>query len=401
MRFLFPLISLFTTLYGNVPLKVNHPFPTHIHYKQSISPSGYRQDQLDKNTFNFYKIWKRDFLVKEENYYRVATDKKDKSRTVSEGQGYGMLIVAYFAGSDPEAQKIFNGLYRFSRKYPSAICPTFMTWQIPVKKGESDSAFDGDADIAYALLLADKQWGSKGDINYKKEAYKILDAILKFTVGKESHLPLLGDWVNQNGKKYNQYTTRTSDFMISHFRTFSKIHKDSRWIQMIHATQKAMQQIQNLPQNKSTLIPDFIYYNKIKKEFQPTQKHFLEEEDNSYYYNACRIPWRVGTDALLNNNPTSQRISQKMLYWVWLKSQKKPENIKSGYTLEGKPIGNYPSTAFIAPFGVAAKNNLHMQDFLDAIYDYIKDRHENYYEDSINLICQLIITNNYWDPAQY
>jgi hypothetical protein len=170
---------------------------------------------------------------------------------------------------------------------------------------------------------------------------------------------------------------------------------------MIHATQKAMQQIQNLPQNKSTLIPDFIYYNKIKKEFQPTQKHFLEEEDNSYYYNACRIPWRVGTDALLNNNPTSQRISQKMLYWVWLKSQKKPENIKSGYTLEGKPIGNYPSTAFIAPFGVAAKNNLHMQDFLDAIYDYIKDRHENYYEDSINLICQLIITNNYWDPAQY
>jgi len=42
-----------------------------------------------------------------------------------------------------------------------------------------------------------------------------------------------------------------------------------------------------------------------------------------------------------------------------------------------------------------------MQEFLDSLYDYIKTRHENYYEDSINLLCQLLITNNYWDPANY
>ena len=398
----FPLLFmlLFTPLFAGKIMIPTHPFPTHIHYTNAISPSIYSQKELDRYTLDFYRFWKVTYLIKEGDFYRIATDKKDKSRTVSEGQGYGMLITAFFAGADLQAQQIFDGLFRFAKAHPSAICHTLMTWQVPEKKGESDSAFDGDADIAYALLLADRQWGSNGKINYKKEAFKILDAILNYTVGKKSYLPLLGDWVDQNGKKYNQYTTRTSDFMISHFRTFARIHKDKRWSKVITATQTALQQIQDLPDNKSSLVSDFIFYDTKTKHFKPTIRHFLEEEDDSYYYNACRVPWRVGTDALLNNDPVSRRITQKMFYWVWLNSGKKPENIKSGYHLDGKPIGNYPSTAFIAPFGVAAKNNSHMQLFLDVLYDYIKARHDNYYEDSINLLCQLVITNNYWDPAQ-
>ena len=401
MYFSLLFMILSTTLFAGKTMIPAHPFPAHIHYENTISPSLYSQKELDRYTLAFYNQWKKTFLIKERNLYRIATDKNDTSRTVSEGQGYGMLITAYFAGADPDARQIFDGLFRFAKAHPSNICHTLMTWQVPEKKGESDSAFDGDADIAYALLVADRQWGSSGKINYKKEAFQILDAILRYTFGKESNLPLLGDWVDQNGKKYNQYTTRTSDFMIGHFRTFSRIHKDKRWAKIIDATQNALQQIQELPENRSALVSDFIYYDKKSKHFKPTARHFLEPEDDSYYYNACRVPWRVGTDALLNNDTTSRRITQKMLYWVWLNSGKKPQNIKAGYHLDGKPVGNYPTTAFIAPFGVAAKSNPHMQEFLDSLYDYIKTRHENYYEDSINLLCQLLITNNYWDPANY
>ncbi len=398
MRLLLSLLFCIP-LYSADITKPKYPFPLHTHYSRAISPSGYGQQKLDKSILAFYRKWKDMYLVKEGNFYRIATDKKERSRTVSEGQGYGMLITAYFAGADPDAQKIFDGLYRFAKAHPSQICPLLMTWQTPAKKGKSDSAFDGDADIAYALLVADKQWGSDGKINYKQEALTLLNAIMKCTIGKKSHLPLLGDWVDQNGKKYNQYTTRSSDFMISHFRTFYKITGDKRWHSVILATQKALQSIQNLPQNRSSLVPDFLYYDKKQKIYLPTARNFLEKEDDSYYYNACRVPWRVGTDALLNDDPTSRRIVQKMLYWIWLDAGKKPEKIKSGYRLDGKPIGDYPSTVFIAPFGVAAKNNLRMQPFLDAIYDFIKDRHENYYEDSVNLLCQLVITNNYWDPT--
>lgn len=37
----------------------------------------------------------------------------------------------------------------------------------------ADSASDGDLDIAYPLLLADKQWGSCGAIDYAAEAQQV------------------------------------------------------------------------------------------------------------------------------------------------------------------------------------------------------------------------------------
>jgi len=40
--------------------------------------------------------------------------------------------------------------------------------------GDFDSAADGDLDIAYALLLADRQWGSCGTVNYLLEAQRVL-----------------------------------------------------------------------------------------------------------------------------------------------------------------------------------------------------------------------------------
>lgn len=376
-----------------------HPFPSHTHYPDAISPSGYSQRQLDLNLYNYYLQWKKTYVVQEGKRFRIAMDKKDKTRTTSESQGYGMLITAYFAGADKEAHAIFDGLYIFSRLYPSSICSQLMSWEVPEKrKGEGDSAFDGDADIAYALLLADKQWGSKGRIDYKREALKIIDAIMKCTIGKESHLPLLGDWVDPSGKKYNQYTTRSSDFMLDHFRAFYRATGDKRWQKVVTACQSAATDIQNLPKNRSALISDFLRYDARQKHFVPTERHFLETEDDSYYYNACRDPWRIGTDALLYRDITSRRIVQKMLYWVWDTSQKDPANIQSGYRLDGSVIGNYPSIAFIAPFGVAAKTDPRMQEYLDAIYDYIKKRHENYYEDSISLLSQLVITNNWWAP---
>ncbi len=383
------------TLFSNA--NERFAFPTHTVYKNSISPSKYSQSDLDNHVREYYHRWKKEFLIKEETLYRIATDKKDHSRTVSEAQGYGMIITVFFAGEDKEAREIFDGLFRFSKSNPSDICKDFMTWQVPAKKGESDSAFDGDADIAFALLLAHKQWGSKGTINYKKEALTIIDSLLKYTIGKDSSLPLLGDWVNPDGEKYNQYTTRSSDFLISHFKTFYKYTKNSRWLDVIAACQNALNSIQTLPQNKTSLVNDFIRYEKNKKTYLPTSRHFLENEDNSYYYNACRVPLRVGADALLNDDNNSKKILKKMIGWVQKSSQNDAKNIKSGYRLDGSVIGEYFSIVFAAPFGVAAKATLN-QSFLDSIYETIKQRHENYYEDSVTLLSLLLISNNYWSP---
>jgi len=370
------------------------PYPQYLSYKNAITLSKYTQKALAKNVAVYYDIWKRDFLVEENGLYRIATDKKDTSRTVSEGQGYGMMIVALMAGYDKEAKKIFDGLYGFVKKYPSGACGAFMTWQVPAKRGENDSAFDGDADIAYALLLADAQWGDK---HYALEAKMLIDALGQLVVGKDSHLPLLGDWVEQGGKKYNQYTTRSSDFMPSHFRAFYRFTGDKKWLSVIQATQSALVDIQNHANNKTALISDFIYHDSAG--YHPTVRKFLENEDDSYYYNACRVPLRIGVDALLNGDKTSESIAQKMTNWMIKESRYNPRNIKSGYRLSGQVIGDYTSSVFVAPFGVSAKLNRKNQAFLDDIYEVIKESHENYYEDSVNLLSQLIMIEAFWDPT--
>jgi endo-1,4-beta-D-glucanase Y len=380
--------------------KPTYPFARMGGYHDSIKLSSFSKERLAKNSLIYYLQWEKDFLVKEGKFYRIASDKKDKSRTVSEGQGYGMMIVALMAGAQKDAQTIFDGLYRFSRAHPSTIVDAFMTWQVPAKKGESDSAFDGDADIAYALLLASKQWGDDGEIHYKKEAIKIINALMEHLIGKESFLPLLGDWVEQDGKVYNQYTTRTSDFMFSHFRAFYRVTGDKRWLEVIKQTQKALLDIQALPENKTALVSDFIYYDKKKRRFFPTKRHFLEEEDDSYYYNACRVPMRVGLDALLNADEVSKAIVTKMHQWLQKSSGAKAEQIKAGYRLHGEVIdGSYTSAVFIAPFGVAAKLSKEMKPLLEDIYKDVMMRHENYYEDSINLLSQLIMIEAFWDPT--
>jgi len=342
--------------------------------------------EMDREVYDYYKKWKQSYLVAEkDNLYRIATDKADKHRTVSEAQGYGMLITSMMS-EDKNAQKIFDGLWLFSREHPSAICKDLMAWEIPEKIGENDSAFDGDADIAYALIVADKRWGSKGDVNYKKEAHKVLDAILKCTIGKDSFLPLLGDWVDPNGKKY----TRTSDFMPGHFKTFYRFTKDAKWIQVVKATQNAIIDVQH---PKTGLVPDFIKYNLKTKRFVPVEDGFLEHQDGAYYYNACRVPFRIGVDASLNNSLISKKIVQKLSRWSKKVSANNPLKIKSGFKLDGKVIGDYFSIVFTAPFGVAAMSD--DKAWAKKIYDSVKNRHENYYEDSVALLSMLVMSGRF------
>ena len=104
----------------------------------------------------YYDQWKAQFLVAAgPGFYRVAFGKTSPkhAKTVSEGQGYGMIIVALMAGYDPDAQDLFDGLWRFARAHPSDINADLMGWIVPPDGGGNDSAFDGDCDMAHALLL--------------------------------------------------------------------------------------------------------------------------------------------------------------------------------------------------------------------------------------------------------
>ena len=389
------------------PTATARPFPQYVEYAPgSIRPNHRTQQQLDDDVRAFYDYWKSEYLIQDgaskdgRPLYRVAfgRDLSAKGTTVSEGQGYGMLIVPTMAGYDPEAQTIFDGLWGFVKAHPSEIDPRLMDWSVPDPEG-NDSAFDGDADIAYGLLLADAQWGSDGRINYKAEAENMIVGILESTIGNESHLPMLGDWVNGDDPQYNQFTPRSSDFMLANFRAYGKATDSPVWNDVVSQSQNVMLEIQEKHSPQTGLMPDFIVKN--EDGFVPAPPFFLEAEtDGVYNYNAGRIPWRVGMDALLHDDETSRQIALKISHWVESAAAGDPANIRAGYKLDGIPLpgSDYFTTFFVSPMGVAAMNDPAQQDWLNAIYDSVYDQREDYYEDSVALLCLLVMTGNFWTP---
>ncbi len=408
------------TCEGNAPRR---PFPQRtggiVPYPGAVHAVTVRtQAQQDDDVRAAYDRWKGRYLVRQvvrgEVRYWVRHGKRKHEQgwdkeTVSEGMGYGMILAAHMAGYDPRAREIFDGLWRFARAYPSDIDRRLMQWKVRPggKDLSNDSAFDGDCDMAYALLLAEAQWGNDGAIHYRQAFDRLVAGIEAATIGPQSAYPLLGDWVKPNGwnagDPYTQWTARTSDFMPGHFRAFRRATQRAVWDRALNATQDVVDALQANHSPETGLLPDFVQpVSGANTDPRPAAPRFLESDhDGHYYYNAGRVPWRLGTDALLNGDSRSRAQALKMTAWARGVTGGDPQRLRAGYTLAGAPVtgGDYFTSFFAAPFAVAAMLDPDGDDWLDAVYGVVRARVEDYYEDTVALLCLLVMTGNFWDPA--
>ncbi len=393
-----------------LPLPVDspsRPFPQHVSYAPgSIKPNALSQSILDEDVRKFYVWWKDHYLIQDRRLegkptYRVSFGKRKSERTVSEGQGYGMIITALMAGHDPEAHQIFDGLLAFAVANHSENSKALMAWKIPYDQGDGDSAFDGDADIAYALMLADVQWGNKGPVAYRTYAKQRLTAIKRWTISSQTSLPLLGDWVRSNDDNIDETMGRTSDFMPAHFASFARYTKNPTWSLIATRTRATISSMQAKLSPETGLLPDFAIH--LDQSPEAAAPGFLEGEyDGTYFTNAARAPLRIGLDALINGNPDSVAQARRISSWIERETTGDPQAIHAGYTLDGTKLekGDYYSSLYGGPFGVAAMTNPNQQAWLNAVYEAVRKHHEDYYEDSVALLSLLVMTGNYWDPTR-
>ncbi|MBN2801850.1 MAG: hypothetical protein JXR91_02015 [Deltaproteobacteria bacterium] len=405
-----PVSPLFTgDKIQNSDAKVNVPFGSkpHKYTEGIITPTGVTNEQMDKAVTSFYDHWKTTLIKKgcgEDRYY-LSKGKGSDGITVSEAHGYGMIISALMAGYDKDAKKHFDGMYYYFREHPSNYSKDLMAWHQNrcCRDDEgADAATDGDIDIAYALLLADKQWGSCGAINYKKEALKVIKAIKEKELNSSGKYTLLGDWATPDDNNNYYFATRASDFITSEFRSFGEASGNITWRILVESIYTIIGKIQADISPESGLLPDFIL-NPLSTP-KPAPARFLEDvNDGNYYYNSCRVPWRLGTDYLLHGDKRMKGYLQKINSWAIKSTGGNPENIKAGYTMDGKPVAgsNYATMAFIAPFGVSAMADPSNQKWLDSLWNTISNfPPEDYYEDSIKLMTMIVMSQNWWAPEK-
>ncbi len=390
------------------------PFPQHTHYATgSIKPSHVTQAQLDGVTSAFYDSWRKKYLVAgcEPRQFYVLDDETtaanagQRTITVSEGHGYGMLITAFMAGHEPRAREIFDGLVRYYRAHPSAINPRLMAWNqvtscINNPDGGNDSATDGDLDIAQALLLADAQWGSQGEINYRAEALALIAAIKKDEINPTTWTVKLGDWSAPKGKHY--FGTRPSDFMGDHFRCFQSATGDADWKRVTDTCYRIIAEMQTKHSPSTGLIPDFVADANTTP--VPAKAKFLEgAHDGHYSYNSCRVPFRLGVDFLLTGEPRAKVALDRINNWIKSATAGKPDAIRAGYKLDGKLINKDDRTmAFTACFGVGAMSDAAHQEWLNALWSDIAasdSKYDRYFGRTLKMLCLIALSGNWWSPC--
>ena len=195
---------------------VGYPFGSQqTAYVAGIKPTVDSRESQNEVIRKQYDKWKAEGV--EDRCGGAVVVFKPEYATVSEGAGYGMLLTVVMAGYDGEARTLFDKLFHVVRANPAyaANQPALMEWRLNAdcsSAGEGWSAMDGDLDIAMALLMADKQWGSTGKVNYRAEALQTIAAIKAMNMSPEGFTKGLPDARNN----------RTSDYMITHFKAFKR-----------------------------------------------------------------------------------------------------------------------------------------------------------------------------------
>ena len=321
--------------------------------------------------------------------------------TVSEGMGYGMLLTVIFAGHDAQARTLFDGMLAVVRARPAyAIVPYdpngkyLMDWRLSstgASAGDGWNAMDGDLDIAMALLMADKQWGSAGTWNYLQEAKNTIAALKSWNMkpdGTTKGLP----GANNN---------RTSDYMIGHFRAFKAATGDTMWDSAVDRAYWLIDRMQTVYSPGVGLMPDFVMATDTATPY-PSTGYIGDGNANEGYYwwNACRNPWRYATDYLMSGDARFATVTGRIIDFFKTKSGGDPYSIGTGYALNGTQLTGGNSAAYHAPICLGACVDARFQSFLDIMWNWNATHlTTGYYDGEIQLLSMVVASGNWWTTA--
>lgn len=373
------------------PPPPSHPFPQHARYVTGVMPSV-SQSERDAAVMRMYDGWKSRFLKpKCAGQMVIASEAAPHDGTVSEAIGYGMNIVPLTAGYDPDAKAEFDGLWTFVSDHLDA--KGMMQWQIDgatcgyADSSTPDSATDGDLDIGYGLVLADSQWGG-----YRSAALNWLAKLYAVDVAPAGFLKL-GDDAPLNA-------TRPSDMMLDHLRAFAASDPAHNWRRVIRKTTSLIREFTKRHSPRANLLSDFVVKANTKHPKPAPADYLGNQPANIVSYNSVRVPWHLGTDALLFGNRLSTRVAARESASYRRHARGNPRRIRPQIRLDGTWYGRDKSEAASAPVGVAAMA-AGDQKWTNALWSFAQTNayREAYYGETLRMLAVLVMAGDYWSPA--
>jgi endoglucanase len=386
-----------------------YPFGSRlVPYTAGIQPSSVTTAQMDAALKSTYDAWKARSIVDVPTVPGGKAVKFGASADylmVSEGAGYGMLIAVIMAGHDSGARALFDGLLATVRARPAKGMMQYfgdqakylMDWRLKLDGTSSDSgdkganAMDGDLDIAMALLMAHRQWGSSTSWNYQQEAINTINALKLVNMKDDGATKGLPSADNN----------RTSDYMIGHFRAFKKATGDALWDRAVDKAYELINRMQTVYSPNCGLMPDFVI-NTHTSTPEPSKGYIGDgtPTEGFFYANALRNPWRFGSDYVLSGDSRWKDVNNKLVNFIKSDCGGDPERIALGYHLDGTPTErSYPPKATIAcMIGGAIVDGSHQQ-FLNSLWDWTASHlSRDYYDSELQLLPMIVASGNWWTP---
>jgi endo-1,4-beta-D-glucanase Y len=327
--------------------------------------------------------------------------------SVSEGIAYGMVIAVYM-----NDQPLFDGLWKYWLAHTWTYVPvggggstptTLMNWYILANgnpgtlSGESSpslgAATDADEDAAWALVMADKQWGGSGSLSksYLQSAKDLLNDIWKYEI-YDGKLP-------RNGSSWGDWNDlNISYFAPSAYRVFAAVTGNAAWLSAVVPT------VYDTIEGNLTAARKNQQNGLVPAWTRSDGGDITANRPKHYQYDSCRTPFRIGLDVCFFGERRAITYVAKTSSFF---SAIGAANIVTGYNLDGTPRPEFSgkSAAFVGPAAVGAMHSASYQSFVDEAYALIRQNDMNagglYYDESWAMLSILMMTGNLLDYTQY
>ncbi|MBO7054213.1 MAG: T9SS type A sorting domain-containing protein [Bacteroidales bacterium] len=372
----------------------NYPFPMNesgYSYPYGIVPGTVSNSTIQSK----FKAWENAMWDESGNLGRIKYD--DGTSTVSEGIAYGMLIYVYMANeTNTQCQDHFDKLYNYYKKYSDS--KGLMNWKVTgfnsVANGGSGAATDADLDVALALCLAAKQWGSSSTYNYATEAETILKNIYQYETSTHNGLRVFkpGDSWDNNGNPC--YFTQASVGVFKQAQENLGFTTTKDWATIYDDGLTYLEKSE-----RNGLWPNWTDWS---SNYAPASRG---GDGADFGWDACRVPWRIGWDYVWFGSSSSKAMLEKTVAMMSARGAlSSPSKVGYFSNLTGSSYNDLQlgsesylrgNVAWTGSLACAFMIDDDYQSYLDTYYNDLKSKTGSaYYAQTLQVLYLLTLSGN-------